>query len=60
MENLKGSPDTKILIAFRLSPADHQRIVELAQKHGVPFSVALRAALEVGLSQILDQSAPER
>lgn len=60
METLKTSPTAKIHITLRLAPSEHQQIRELAEKHGVPFTVALRAALEVGLTKIFDVSAPPR
>lgn len=48
------SPLIKEVVAVRLSPSEQQRIRELAQAHGVAFSVALRAAVEVGLNKILE------
>lgn len=60
MPNLKASPARKIKIAVRLTPNELQLIRELADKHGVPFGVALRAALEVGLTKIFDVGAPPR
>lgn len=56
----KKSPSTKTLIAVRLTPYEQERIRELAVAHNVTFSLALRTAIEVGLSKILDARGYEK
>ena len=60
MDNPKKSPTAKTLVAVRLTPYERQCIVDLARVHHVTFSVALRTAIEVGLSKILDMRGYEK
>ena len=56
----KQSPMAKTLVSVRLTPYERQRIIELAKAHHVTFSLALRTAIEVGLSKILDARGYEK